>query len=65
MARMGAELKGNIHLRHDELKKNHVRALKRSRKGSHKVVGDVCTVEIVRWLEIAESLMQVWSFLLK
>ena len=44
---MDAELKGNIHLRHDEFKKQHGGALKRSPKGSRKVVGDLCTAEML------------------
>lgn len=65
MVRMGAELKGNIHLRHDEFEKQHVGALKRSRRGSRKVVGDLCTVEMLCGLKIANSLMQATSFPLK
>lgn len=65
MARTGAELKGNIHLRHDEFKKQHVRALKRSQRGSRKVVGDLCTVEMLCWLKIAKSLKHASSFPLK
>lgn len=65
MARMGAELKGNIHLRHEEFKKQHVGALKRSRRGSRKVVGDLCTVEMLWGLKIAKSLMEASGFPLK
>lgn len=46
-------LKGNIHLKHDEFQKQHVGALKRSWRGSRKVVGDLCTVEMLCQLKIA------------
>lgn len=64
---MDAEEKGNIHLRHDEFikKKQYLGALKRSQRGSHKVVGDLCTVGMLCGLKITKSLMQASSSPLK
>lgn len=47
------------------LKEQLIGALKRSCRGSHKAVGDLCTAEMVCWLKIAISLMQAWSSPLK
>lgn len=65
---MGTRVKkATFIFRHDELKKKkqHVGALKRSRRGSRKVVGDLCTEEMLCWLNIANSLMRASSFPLK
>lgn len=48
-------LKGNIHLRHDELKRT---ALKSSLKGPRRAGGDLCRAETLSRLNIATALIR-------
>lgn len=48
-------LKGNIHLRHDELERT---ALKSSLKGPRRAEGDLCGAEMLSRLNIAIALIQ-------